>query len=141
LKLGGKGCDKEFARPHVELFKLRKWVIHKGLDVCILFERRDGAGTGGTLKAITLRVTCFRTDEQARGFVDLQCARNSTQGGRENEIDHHGCRSICTGCREGCSTARAATRFACVPSALVLDGIHGGIDYTHASTGRRPEQC
>ena len=42
---------------HVELVKLQQWVQHKGLKVCIVFEGRDGAGKGGTIKAITERVS------------------------------------------------------------------------------------
>ena len=42
---------------HVELVKLQQWVLHKGLKVCIVFEGRDGAGKGGTIKAITERVS------------------------------------------------------------------------------------
>ena len=42
---------------HVELVKLQEWVQHKGLKVCIVFEGRDGAGKGGTIKAITERVS------------------------------------------------------------------------------------
>ena len=37
--------------------KLQRWVVHKGLKVCIVFEGRDGAGKGGTIKAITERVS------------------------------------------------------------------------------------
>jgi len=33
------------------------WVVHKGLKVCIVFEGRDGAGKGGTIKALTERVS------------------------------------------------------------------------------------
>src|SRR5437660_6175875 len=32
-------------------------MLHKGLKVCILFEGRDGAGKGGTIKAMTERVS------------------------------------------------------------------------------------
>ncbi len=39
------------------MVKLQQWVQHKGLKVCILFEGRDGAGKGGTIKAITERVS------------------------------------------------------------------------------------
>ncbi len=49
--------DKELKRLHVELVKLQQWVVHKGLKVCIVFEGRDGAGKGGTIKAITERVS------------------------------------------------------------------------------------
>jgi polyphosphate kinase len=58
---GGKLSDKNYAREmkklHVELVKLQEWVVDKGLKVCILFEGRDGAGKGGTIKAITERVS------------------------------------------------------------------------------------
>ncbi len=56
-KLTGKDYEKELARLHVELVKLQQWVVHKGLKVCIVFEGRDGAGKGGTIKAITERVS------------------------------------------------------------------------------------
>src|SRR5207344_575021 len=56
-KLSGKDYDKELKRLHVELVKLQEWVVHKGLKVCIVFEGRDGAGKGGTIKAITERVS------------------------------------------------------------------------------------
>ena len=49
--------EHELARLHVELVKLQEWVKHKGLKVCIVFEGRDGAGKGGTIKAITERVS------------------------------------------------------------------------------------
>ena len=55
--LGAKVYDKELKRLHVELVKLQQWVVHKGLKVCIIFEGRDGAGKGGTIKAITERVS------------------------------------------------------------------------------------
>jgi polyphosphate kinase 2 len=56
-KLSRKAYDKELARLHVELVKLQEWVKAKGLKVCVLFEGRDGAGKGGTIKAITERVS------------------------------------------------------------------------------------
>ncbi len=37
--------------------KLQEWVRHEGKKVCIVFEGRDGAGKGGTIKAITARVS------------------------------------------------------------------------------------
>jgi polyphosphate kinase 2 len=56
-KLGRKAYEAELERLHVELVKLQQWVVHKGLKVCIVFEGRDGAGKGGTIKAITERVS------------------------------------------------------------------------------------
>ena len=49
--------EKELERLHGELVKLQQWVVAKGLKVCIVFEGRDGAGKGGTIKAITERVS------------------------------------------------------------------------------------
>jgi polyphosphate kinase len=56
-RLKKKQYEKELERLHVELVKLQEWVKHKGLKVCIVFEGRDGAGKGGTIKAITERVS------------------------------------------------------------------------------------
>jgi polyphosphate kinase len=56
-KLKGGDYDKQLEKLHVELVKLQQWVIHKGLKVCIIFEGRDGAGKGGTIKALTERVS------------------------------------------------------------------------------------
>src|SRR5882672_5941868 len=55
--LKGKDYDKQLARLHAELVELQQWVVHKGLKVCVVFEGRDGAGKGGTIKAITARVS------------------------------------------------------------------------------------
>jgi polyphosphate kinase 2 len=56
-KLKRKDYEQELARLHVEFVKLQLWAVHKGLRVCILFEGRDGAGKGGTIKAMTERVS------------------------------------------------------------------------------------
>lgn len=56
-KLKGREYENELSKLHVELVKLQEWVKHKGLKICILFEGRDGAGKGGTIKAITERVS------------------------------------------------------------------------------------
>jgi polyphosphate kinase 2 len=56
-RLKRKEYERELARLHVEFVKLQQWVVHKGLKVCILFEGRDGAGKGGTIKAMTERVS------------------------------------------------------------------------------------
>ena len=55
--LSGKEYEKELKKLHVELVNLQRWVQKKGLKVCIVFEGRDGAGKGGTIKAITERVS------------------------------------------------------------------------------------
>ena len=56
-KLGARAYEEELAKLHVELVKLQEWVVAKGLKVCVVFEGRDGAGKGGTIKAITERVS------------------------------------------------------------------------------------
>lgn len=56
-KLKSKDYEKELAKLHVELVKLQEWVRHEKRKVCIIFEGRDGAGKGGTIKAITARVS------------------------------------------------------------------------------------
>ncbi len=56
-KMKNKDYEKDLRKLHVELVKLQEWVKHKGLKVCVVFEGRDGAGKGGTIKAITERVS------------------------------------------------------------------------------------
>jgi polyphosphate kinase len=56
-KLSRRKYEKELRKLHAELVKLQKWVVKEGLKVCIVFEGRDGAGKGGTIKAITERVS------------------------------------------------------------------------------------
>jgi polyphosphate kinase 2 len=56
-KFKRRAYEEELARLHVELVKLQQWVVHKGIKVCVVFEGRDGAGKGGTIKAITERVS------------------------------------------------------------------------------------
>jgi polyphosphate kinase len=56
-RLKRKDYERELGRLHVEFVKLQQWVVHKGLRVCIVFEGRDGAGKGGTIKAMTERVS------------------------------------------------------------------------------------
>jgi polyphosphate kinase 2 len=56
-KLKRKVYEKELEKLHVELVKLQQWIVRKGIKVCIVFEGRDGAGKGGSIKAITERVS------------------------------------------------------------------------------------
>ena len=56
-KLNRKDYEKELVRLQAELCKLQDWVKHKGLRVIVIFEGRDGAGKGGTIRAITERVS------------------------------------------------------------------------------------
>jgi polyphosphate kinase 2 len=56
-KLKTKKYAKELRKLQAELCKLQDWVKLKGLRVMIIFEGRDGAGKGGTIRAITERVS------------------------------------------------------------------------------------
>ncbi len=62
-KLKGKKYLKELRKLQGELCHLQEWVKHKGLRVIIVFEGRDAAGKGGTIRALTERVSprVFRT--------------------------------------------------------------------------------
>jgi polyphosphate kinase 2 len=56
-KLKRKLYEKELRKLQIQLCRLQDWVKHKGLRVIIVFEGRDAAGNGGTIKAITERVS------------------------------------------------------------------------------------
>ena len=54
VRLGKDGTyGNELARLQIELVKLQEWIKGKGLRVVVLFEGRDAAGKGGTIKRIT----------------------------------------------------------------------------------------
>ncbi|MBI5549121.1 MAG: polyphosphate kinase 2 [Deltaproteobacteria bacterium] len=52
-KLERKAYEEKLAKLQVELVKLQEWVKHQGLKVVVVFEGRDAAGKGGTIKRIT----------------------------------------------------------------------------------------
>jgi len=56
-KMKRKTYEKELHKLQVQLCRLQDWVKEKGLKVIIVFEGRDAAGKGGTIKAITERVS------------------------------------------------------------------------------------
>lgn len=56
-KLSSKKYEKELRRLQAELCKLQDWVKEKGLRVIVVFEGRDAAGKGGTIRAITEKVS------------------------------------------------------------------------------------
>lgn len=56
-KLKRKQYEQELRRLQAELCHLQDWVKLKGLRIIVVFEGRDGAGKGGTIKAITERVS------------------------------------------------------------------------------------
>jgi len=52
-----KEYEKELEKLQAELCALQEWVKHKGLRAIVIFEGRDAAGKGGTIKAIMERVS------------------------------------------------------------------------------------
>jgi polyphosphate kinase len=62
-KMKRKAYEKELRKLQVELSHLQDWVKAKGARIILVFEGRDAAGKGGTIKAITERVSprVFRT--------------------------------------------------------------------------------
>jgi polyphosphate kinase 2 len=56
-KMKEKKYVKQLRKLQAELCKLQEWVKHKGLRAIIIFEGRDAAGKGGTIKALTERVS------------------------------------------------------------------------------------
>jgi len=52
-KIKNSVYEKELARMQIELVKLQEWVKQSGHKVAIIFEGRDAAGKGGTIKRIT----------------------------------------------------------------------------------------
>jgi polyphosphate kinase 2 len=56
-KMKRKAYEKELRKLQVRLCHLQEWVREKGLRIIILFEGRDAAGKGGTIKALTERVS------------------------------------------------------------------------------------
>ena len=62
-KMKAKKYDKELRKLQARLCHLQEWVKQKGLRVIIVFEGRDAAGKGGTIRTLTERVSprVFRT--------------------------------------------------------------------------------
>src|SRR5947209_5869598 len=56
-KLSGKKYAKKLRKLQADLCRLQEWIKYKGERVIIIFEGRDAAGKGGTIKALTERVS------------------------------------------------------------------------------------
>ena len=56
-KIDRKAYEKELRKLQIELCRLQDWVKSTGARVIIVFEGRDAAGKGGTIKALTERVS------------------------------------------------------------------------------------
>ncbi len=86
-----KKYEKELRKLQGELCQLQEWVKHKGLRVIIVFEGRDAAGKGGTIRALTERVS-------PRVFRSWRCPRRPIARSRR-----------CT-CSATCSISRRRAR-------------------------------
>jgi polyphosphate kinase 2 len=56
VKMKRKTYERELAELEIELVKLQGWIINQGLKVVVVFEGRDSAGKGGTIKRIKYRL-------------------------------------------------------------------------------------
>jgi polyphosphate kinase len=56
-KMSRKEHDRELKRLHAELVALQEWVKATGARICVVFEGRDTAGKGGTIKRLTAKVS------------------------------------------------------------------------------------
>jgi polyphosphate kinase 2 len=56
-KMKRKAYEKELAKLEVELVRLQGWIKQRGLKVAVIFEGRDSAGKGGTIKRINRRLS------------------------------------------------------------------------------------
>jgi polyphosphate kinase 2 len=54
--IGKAAYEKELARLQTELVRMQEWIVHRGLRVMVIFEGRDTAGKGGTIKRIMERL-------------------------------------------------------------------------------------
>ena len=82
-KMKAKEYQRELRRLHGELVAMQEWVKRSGAKVCVVFEGRDTAGKGGTIKAITERVSprVFRVVARCRrrpSVSDRRCTCSGT---------------------------------------------------------------
>src|SRR5262245_9232857 len=90
-KMKRKVYEKELHKLQVELCRLQDWVKETGERIIIIFEGRDAAGKGGTIKALTERVSprVFRVAalpapsdrEQTEKYMQRYDERCSAEGG------------------------------------------------------------
>src|SRR3954470_22089157 len=57
VKLKRKAYEKKLHKLQIQLCRLQDWVKETGARVIIIFEGRDAAGKGGTIKALTERTS------------------------------------------------------------------------------------
>ena len=79
-----KTIRQDIQRLQAEVCKLQDWVKYKGLRVIVVFEGREAAGKGGTIRAITERVSprAFRSRKDADVYPALHATFSGCQGDR-----------------------------------------------------------
>ena len=85
-KVVSKGeYEKELARLQTELVRMQEWIVHEGLRVMVIFEGRDTAGKGGTIKRIMERLNARHCRVVALG---MPTERERTQWYFQRYIAH-----------------------------------------------------
>ncbi len=64
--------EKELARLQTELVRMQEWIVHEGLRVMVIFEGRDTAGKGGTIKRIMERLNARHVRVVALGTPSVR---------------------------------------------------------------------
>jgi len=77
--------EDELKKLQIELVKLQEWIKHKGLRVIVLFEGRDAAGKGGTIKRIT---ECLNPRVCRVVALGIPTEREKTQWYFQRYVDH-----------------------------------------------------
>jgi polyphosphate kinase 2 len=77
--------ERELARLQTELVRMQEWIVHEGLRVIVVFEGRDTAGKGGTIKRIMERLNARHVRVVALGTPS---ERERTQWYFQRYIDH-----------------------------------------------------
>ncbi len=77
--------EDELIKIQIELVKLQEWIKYKGLKVVVLFEGRDAAGKGGTIKRIT---ECLNPRVCRVVALGIPTEREKTQWYFQRYVDH-----------------------------------------------------
>jgi polyphosphate kinase 2 len=84
-KMDSDFYEDELAKLQAELVKLQEWIKHKGLKVVVIFEGRDAAGKGGTIKRIT---ECLNPRVCRVVALGIPTEREKTQWYFQRYVDH-----------------------------------------------------
>ena len=87
-KMKRKEYEAELRKLQAELVAMQEWVKATGAKICIVFEGRDSAGKGGTIKAITgrvsprvFRVVALPSSDRAGEIADVRAALHPAPAG------------------------------------------------------------